>query len=235
MTSEVENILTVVGLCNLKRSHRRTLAISVLPSGEVEITAPVGSSSDAIKVRIAKRAGWIARQRRYFSSLRVQQPKRRYSSGATHRYLGRQCMLKVIERRGQTKVKLKGNILQIETSVNSSDQVERLVTKWMRERAIQEFAHRLEKWHSWFAKNRLKLPRLIVRRMAKRWGSAQPTGLIYLNPELIRAPSACIDYVIVHEICHLKYSNHGKDFYAELEKLCPGWKQLKRKLETAEL
>jgi hypothetical protein len=74
-----------------------------------------------------------------------------------------------------------------------------------------------------------------LRSMSKRWGSAARDGAIYLNPELVRAPSACIDYVIVHEICHLKHHHHGKAFYSELRSLCPDWATRKKRLESMDL
>jgi hypothetical protein len=69
--------------------------------------------------------------------------------------------------------------------------------------------------------------------MPKRWGSALKSGTIYLNPELIKAPSAYIDYVITPEICHLKHPDHGPKFRAFLQQLCPDWKRLKERLESA--
>jgi len=68
--------------------------------------------------------------------------------------------------------------------------------------------------------------------MPKRWGSAQPDGTICLNPELIRAPSACVDYVITHEICHLRHPDHGPRFRTLLQQLCPDWLNLKQRLES---
>jgi len=70
--------------------------------------------------------------------------------------------------------------------------------------------------------------------MAKRWGSALPDGTICLNPALIHASSACIDYVITHEICHLKHPDHGPEFYGLLRQLLPDWKNLKARLERGE-
>lgn len=71
--------------------------------------------------------------------------------------------------------------------------------------------------------------------MPKRWGSAHKDGLIFLNPELVRAPSICIDYVIAHELCHLKHPNHGPQFYDLLDELFPRWREIKARLESAEL
>ena len=71
--------------------------------------------------------------------------------------------------------------------------------------------------------------------MPKRWGSTSKNGRIALNPELIRAPSVCVDYVIAHEMCHFKHPHHGAAFYTELEKLFPNWKNVKQRLEPFEL
>jgi predicted metal-dependent hydrolase len=70
--------------------------------------------------------------------------------------------------------------------------------------------------------------------MHKRWGSAAPDGTIYLNPDLIQAPSACVDYVIAHEICHLKHPDHGRYFWSLLQQLVPNWQILKARLEKGE-
>ena len=67
--------------------------------------------------------------------------------------------------------------------------------------------------------------------MKKRWGSCSKQGAIILNTELIKAPSHCIDYVILHEMCHLKYFNHGKAFYNLLVKIMPDWEKRKKRLE----
>jgi hypothetical protein len=70
--------------------------------------------------------------------------------------------------------------------------------------------------------------------MPKRWGSAHRDGTIALNPRLVRAPSACVDYVIAHEICHLKHPGHGREFQALLRLLMPDAAERKRRLEVGE-
>ena len=76
-------------------------------------------------------------------------------------------------------------------------------------------------------------PRLRLRRMPKRWGSCTKRGDIYLNPELVQAPPACLDYVVTHELCHLVHPNHGPEFYALLRKTMPDWEIRKARLERA--
>ena len=67
--------------------------------------------------------------------------------------------------------------------------------------------------------------------MAKRWGSHSPSGKVILNPDLIRAPVECIDYVITHELCHTEHKHHGREFFDLLERIMPDWEKRKARLE----
>ena len=93
----------------LKRTGRRTLAITVRPDTSVVVTAPKGAAVEAVMARVRKRAVWIRRQQAYFSRFLPKLPPRRYVSGETHRYLGRQYRLKVVEGPGEG-VKLRGGL-----------------------------------------------------------------------------------------------------------------------------
>lgn len=230
----MKTIETSIGRCRLKRSRRRTLAISVLPDGTVEVVAPVGAAEDKIREKVEKKTRWILRQRRAFAALNAKRPPRRYCTGATHRYLGRQVRLKVSVGEDQG-VKLRGAYLWVVSRTGTEDAVAALVAGWMRERAKEQFARRLKGWSSWCAERGLTEPRLRLLSMPKRWGSAHKNGMVALNPELVRAPSVCIDYVIAHEMCHLSQPGHGKGFFAELGRVCPNWNAVKRRLESMEL
>lgn len=74
------------------------------------------------------------------------------------------------------------------------------------------------------------MPAMRLRWMKRTWGSCSASGVITLNPHLVKAPPACIDYVIAHEVCHLEEHNHGKAFYALQERLCPDWRESKAAL-----
>ncbi len=227
-------VKTAVGECKLKRSRRRTLAISVLPDGTVEVVAPVGAEIEKICEKVEKRVGWITRQRRVFAALSAERPVRRYCAGATHRYLGRQYRLKVTAGDEQC-VKLKGAYLCVVSRTGTEKSVAALLAGWMRERAKEQFARRLGCWRKWCADQQFSEPRLRLLSMPKRWGSAHKDGWVALNPELVRAPSVCIDYVIAHELCHLKHPQHDKAFFIELDRLCPNWKAIKLRLESLDL
>lgn len=230
----MQKISSVIGQCFLKRTNRRTLSISVLPNGAVEIVAPLNAGVPEIQAKIQKRASWIMRQRRHFVALRVERPARRYCTGATHRYLGRQYRLKVSVA-AKPEVKLRGGYLHICSPSVTSGAVSVLLSGWMRGKAREQFERRLLKWRAWCVSRGLPEPKLHLLDMPKRWGSTHSDGRMYLNPELVHAPSPCIEYVIVHEVCHIKNPRHDKEFYGELEKLSPGWRATKHRLETAEL
>lgn len=228
--SEIEIVDTPAGPAGLKRSNRRTLAISVLPNGVLELIAPQRAELADVVKKVVKRSSWIARQRRAFLELNATRPAGRYVSGATHRYLGRQYRLKVAKG-DVSKVALKGAYLLITLPKIDEARTKDALEQWYRHQARQQFEKRLGKWEEWCLNRKLPMPRLRLLRMPKRWGSALKDGTICLTPELIQAPSACVDYVICHEICHLKYPDHGRGFWALLQQLCPTWKQLKARLE----
>jgi len=116
----------------------------------------------------------------------------------------------------------------------SDPAVKKALTAWFRRLAAEQFKKRISSWGDWCRQRKLPVPQFRLRTMPKRWGSALPNGTIYLNPELIHAPSACVDYVITHEICHLKYPDHGRQFWSLLRQLMPDWQTLKARLERAE-
>jgi predicted metal-dependent hydrolase len=214
----------------VKRTARRTMAITVKPDASVVVTAPRGVGVEAIGARVRKRAKWIRRQQEYFSRFLPKLPPRRYVSGETHRYLGRQYRLKVVK--GPDEVaKLRGKYIVVETAdTGQRARVRKLVDKWYAERAKEMFTRTLGKCLERFH-GRIDIPRLLLRRMPKRWGSWTQRGVIYLNPELVLAPASCIAYVITHELCHLIHASHGQRFYALIQRVMPDWQQLKERLE----
>lgn len=214
----------------LKRTRRRTLAITVKPDASVAVTAPRGVGVEAVKERVRKRAMWIRRQQEYFCRFLPKLPPRRYVSGETHRYLGRQYRLKVVDGPGET-TKLRGKFIVVETArKDDTGRIRRLVYDWYgihaKERFARSLAECLPRFHG-----RVGTPEIRLRRMPKRWGSWTPKGIIYLNPELVLAPSSCIDYVVTHEVCHLVHASHGPKFYLLMQRVMPDWQQRKERLE----
>ena len=214
----------------LRHSKRKTLAITVTPDTSVLVTAPLKADLEAVKRKVRKRAVWIRRQQRFFVNFLPTLPPRRFVSGETHRYLGRQYRLKVIEAAEQS-VKLKGRFIWVQTPrKGDTARVRALVRGWYLGHAEQRFARSLADGVKRLG-GRVTAPRLRLRRMPKRWGSWTKRGVIYLNPELILAPPSCIDYVVTHELCHLVHGHHGREFFALLRRAMPDWESRKGRLE----
>lgn len=229
-TPVTTRLATPAGPAVLCRSDRTTLAISVLPDGTLELVAPHDSTEAEIVARVGKRLRWIVRQRTAFAAMNRDRMPLRYESGATHRYLGRQYRLK-ISRGTPMSVRLVGAYFRITTSSGSAAEAETALSAWLRGKAVEQFTARLAKWERWCAARKLPVPRLRLLRMPKRWGSSHRDGRIYLNPELVKAPALCIDYVIAHEICHLKHPQHDRAFFKLLDQTVPNWRAIKARLE----
>jgi predicted metal-dependent hydrolase len=219
----------------LTRTGRKSLAISVLPDLSVVVTAPNGSPLELVRQKVRKRAPWILKQQDYFKAYLPKQPPRRYVSGETHLYLGRQYRLKVFETEAES-VKLKGGYIHVGVNDKTgNDRVRALLDGWLLMRARAQFESRLDACWERLRKQGVPHPTLRLRRMQKRWGTCTRGGVIYLTPGLLKAPGSCIDYVIVHELCHLKHPHHGKAFYEMLRRVLPDWEQRKARLEKVNI
>lgn len=217
----------------LERSSRRTLAISVLPDCTVRVVAPIEADLKEIDDRVRRRARWILRQQRRFAEFRPRTPARRYVGGESHRYLGRQYRLKIV-RAPQNRVVLRAGRLVVETS-NPGDhtRIRKLVRAWVRARANVVLRERFEATASIRAALGVRQPTLRIVAMKSRWGSFTKSGNILLNELLVTAPPECIDYVILHELCHAAVPNHSPRFFQLLRRFMPDWERRKELLERS--
>lgn len=219
---------------SIEYSPRKTMGITVTPEMEVLVKAPVDADVEVINKKLKKRAAWIIKQQNFFHSFYPKMPQRRYVNGETHLYMGRQYRLQVIQQESTTKdrVKLIGGFLKVYTTEKT--EVETLVKAWYRDKAnsrLKEIAQPL--LESFVKRHNISNPnvQISIREMPNRWGSCTPKGRIILNPELIKAPRGCIEYVVVHELCHLIYHDHTKNFFELQNREMKDWEKWKMKLE----
>lgn len=212
----------------LKFSERKTLGITVNPDSEVLVTAPLESEIEKIHQKIRKKAPWILKQKNFFLAFQPRTPPRRFVSGETHLYAGRQYQLR-IEKGGNESVKLKGRFLEVTTPDKRN--AEELVRQWYTEKAQRKLTGIALPLIERFRKNGVEPKAVVLREMPQRWGSCTANGKIILNPELVKAPTGCIEYVIIHELCHLIHHDHTKRFFYLQKKEMPEWEKWKRKLE----
>lgn len=217
----------------VNRSSRKTLAVTVRPDGTVQINAPINSTANQIAERVKMRAGWIIRQQDRFQRLNIHTiSTRRYVSGETHYYLGRQYRLRLEEVDHKLVVFKAGRIFISTPDKENKDLVSQQLKAWYRQRASYIIL-------TLFKQCLFKLPieeerkqEIQVRlvEMNRRWGSCSASGIVRLNPDLIRVPKACIEYIIWHELAHLLVPYHNKKFYEMQDRLMPDWRLWEERL-----
>jgi len=212
----------------LEFSNRKSLGITVTPEMEVLVKAPVNTSIERVKEKIIKKAPWIIKQQSFFLSFQPKTPKRKYISGETHLYLGRQYRLQV-QIGNPNSVKLKGQFIEVTTT--ERNKVRDLLHEWYLEHARYHFHTIAEGLIEKFKTFKVEPSSIVLREMPTRWGSCTRTGKIILNPDLVKAPKGCIRYVIIHELCHLVYHNHTQKFIDLQTKEMNDWEKWKMKLE----
>jgi len=212
-------------------ADRKTLEIAVHPDSTVVVKAPRGTLLEDIRKRVAKRALWIRRQIAHFRKFEPHTPARRYVGGETHLYLGRQYRLKIKKQRTE-EVKLKGAYFYVITpDPDNTQKVKNLLEEWYKVHARRIFSQRLEECYLRAKKLNVPFPDIRLRKMSKRWGSCSKSGHILLNAALVKASVYCIDYVIMHELCHLKVHTHNNGYFKLLSKYMPDWEKRKERLE----
>jgi hypothetical protein len=212
----------------IEYSDRKTLGITVTPDMDVLVKAPNDSTINKIEEKLKKKAPWIIKQQSFFLAYHPKTTKRNYVSGETHLYLGRQYLLRVEENEKES-VKLKGKFIVVKT--HDKSRVKQLVNNWYLEHARSKFHATALPLIEKFKKYKVEPSSIVLREMPTRWGSCTPKGKIILNPELIKAPKGCIEYVIIHELCHLIHHDHTQKFMDLQTKEMKDWEKWKAKLE----
>ena len=212
----------------------RKVVIKVHPDQRVVATVPHDATDDSIQEAMLKRARWIWQNIEEFAKQKDYVLPKRYVSGETQFYLGRRYVLKVlIDSEQVSNVKLSRGKLNVTLRKDFDDRVVKvkpLIDKWYQHKAKAIFHERLNKMlpkATWVT----DIPSFRGMAMKKQWGSCSTKGNLMLNPHLIKAPKECIDYVILHELCHIAEHNHSEKFWRLLTQVMPNWKEVKAKLD----
>lgn len=214
---------------NIKRTPRKTLGISVLPCGTVEVSAPVSAPIERIHDLIIKRGAWIVEQKRLTNFNPVPQPRKQYITGESFHFLGRQYRLKVFEANYDSVDILNDRIILNCTFPEDVELKRSLLFGWYSKKAHEVLLRRFREKADFYKQLDIEAG---VKKLSKTWGEYHPKQrLIILNMELIVAPMECIDYVIIHELCHAIVPDHSSEFYSLLKTRLPNWEQLKFDLE----
>lgn len=209
----------------LRKSDRKRLRIVVRPDLTVLADAPRSFSEQEIAEAVRSKARWICRQMASFENFHPLPAPHRFVSGETLAYLGRQYRLKVDPGK-MAPAKLRGRYLHVAVpDKKDSGTVKTAVDRWYRTRADDVFRRCLDTCMKVASRHGIDEPVLAIRDMRTRWGSCSVSGRVTLNLKLVQAPVHGIEYIIMHELCHLVHHDHSPAFYRLLARCMPDWKK----------
>lgn len=212
------------------KQDRKSISLTVKPDKSLVLKCPESVDQERIDLFLKRKWSWMHKQLTFFDRIKKQY-KREYVSGESFYYLGRQYKL-LVKKAKEDKVVLSRGALIVHTSSNITDQAKnkKLVDSWYKKRAEIIFTERFNEVKKRFDYS--DMPTLKIRNMSRRWGSFVGDSQVVLNPKLIHTSKKCIDYVIAHELCHVKHKNHDKKFWKFLSTKSPNWEKIKDELES---
>lgn len=229
MQMEISGIKIEVQKKNIKNLH----LVVAPPEGKVRVSAPMHLSDESIAMFVRTKLGWIKKQQEKFKK-QPRQTEREYVSGETLYVWGQQYFLRVDYSYKGNSLVLEGNeaILTVRKESTAS-QREAFVNEWYRALLKEKIETYLPKWEKITG---LHCDSWQTKYMTTRWGTCNTnTGKIWLNLQLAKKPIECLEYVILHELTHLKVRNHSKEFVALMDQYMPYWREIKKLLNDLKL
>ena len=229
MQIEISEIKIEVQKKNIKNLH----LVVAPPDGKVRVSAPMHLSDESITMFVRTKLSWIKKQQEKFAK-QPRQCEREYVSGETLYVFGQQYFLRVEYSYKGNSLVLEGNeaILTVRKE-STAKQREAFVNEWYRSKLKDKIEIYLPKWEKITG---LYCDSWQTKYMTTRWGTCNTkTRKIWLNLQLAKKPIECLEYVILHELAHLKVRNHSKDFVAIMDQYMPYWRETKKLLNDSKL
>jgi predicted metal-dependent hydrolase len=204
------------------------------PTGRVRVSSPISTKKESLRLLVISKLGWI---RKHIINMenQVREPKRKYIQGESHWFAGKRYLLNIIEDSPVTKVELR-NKRYLDIYTNKKDDMlrrEQITEDFYRSQLKLQIPDLISKWEK---KLDVKVEFCGVRKMKSKWGSCNPdTKRIWLNLELGKKPTHCLEYIVLHEMIHLLERHHNARFRAMLDNYMPNWRSIKHELNAVVL
>ena len=226
MQRTIDGLSVTIVRKSIKNMHLRVLS----PDGEIQITAPNRLPLSQIDRFVREKRGWIeARQQQLAERPAATNPA--FADGQTVYLWGGSYTLRLEEAsRGRSTLRRGQEIVLSVHPEDDTSQRESLLNDFYREALSERIAARLPLWE---ARTGLHPSAWQIKNMKTRWGTCNTaTRKIWLNLQLAKQPPVCLDYVIAHELTHLRYPGHGQDFQAFLTRAMPNWPEVRKALNN---
>jgi predicted metal-dependent hydrolase len=211
-------------------SRRRTLGMTIRPDKSVSVRVPMRTPVRDVRAFVTQRAEWILKIWKKMDA-QPARPEQGYCEGSIILFQGRGLRL-VFETGTPCSLRLRDGVLLLNSpDPPSEESVRRMIEGWYGQQMLEIVRERSTACHRSMQEEGIPLPSISIRFMKTRWGSySYRTGRITLNLSLIKAPPACLDYVIIHELCHIKVRHHGADFWRMVARYRPDYLSERRQL-----
>lgn len=235
ISSEQRTLQTETGDLSytFERKDIRNINLRIRPNGCVYVSAPENAEIATVEHFLSSKTDYIRNARERFATRSVPAYEVQYISGENVTLLGRNLRIQIVKDKDEY---VTSDGIYVFIHVRRPDYYNRkknLLNAWLNEQCSNVFTEIMQQTAARFVGYGITMPKLRIRNMVSRWGSCQKgNGTIALNRRLIEAPKNCIEYVVIHEFCHLVYPNHSKQFYALLQVMLPNWRESKNTLEN---
>lgn len=219
----------------IQRSAKRsTVSIAIDPSQGVLVTAPRPASVKRLDDIVHAKAPWIAERMKRRSDLPPPPSEKEFVSGETFLYLGRQHRLRLDINQAPRPLRLENGWLRVPIPRDLGEQhrgrfVRAALIDWYKRHAAKRLSERARFWSR---RLDLPVPEIILAEPRKRWGSASVSGSVRINWRIVQAPLSLVDYVVLHELVHLRHRNHTRHFWSAVGRAMPDYEGRKTNLRN---
>ncbi len=217
----------------IKYSGRKTMGISIHPDDGVVVRVPYRTPEKIIQKMIRDKSDWIRKVLEYHGSLKKIDHNKRFSDGESILFMGKENFLKTIPSDKYYVRRSDDNIIEVGFNGRKDPEIiKSILEAWYKNVARKILARKFNEILLKYRNYNFSPSAFSVKTMKKRWGSCTSKGKIAISYDLIRLEEIYSEYVIIHELCHLKHHNHGAEFYKLLSEVFPEWKSVRKKLKT---
>lgn len=214
---------------SIKRGGRKkSVAINITPTAQVIVLAPKSLNGEKIEKIVAKRAPWILEKQDYFKKLQWLYPEKEFVSGEQILFLGRRYRLKIIKngmRLESPYITGRKILISIDDHLSPQDYKKTIrdtLIKWYFSKTEDIVKQRISRYAKLFS---IKEPKVKIKEQKKRWGSCSNKGIVRFNWRISMAPISIVDYIVVHELSHLRVKNHSPNFWKLVSLVLPDYQK----------
>lgn len=220
----IDNIAVTVEKKKIKHMYIRILP----PNGDVKVSAPLFVSDEDIIDFIESKKEWILKKQKYIHENNIKAPLK-YVNGEKHQLWGEEYGLKLISNDNIKRAFVRDGMIYLPVAKKSTiEKRKNILDEFYRRELKTAIPQVLDKCTKLVGRQ----PTDVSVRKMKNWGNCKQDGRITLNLNLAKKDKECLEYVMIHELCHLIEFNHGKKFKKLMDNYCPNWKKIKERLNS---